>query len=209
MAKQVLLNARSYLTYDVDRINLSWFLWLSLRLWRKFSVFYEFEIVFGSHVIRFSAQSNVRLICYWSDWKGTYLTWPRNCLLWKGKMSTIPSVWKNLFCRHQVGNDLLWEKIACILINFYTDPDTQTQVRASFEPIHVISHWPRYLFWPGPKFMKMPFKVIFWPFYLLVFWPRCTTVSFDMVCPPNKITYFLTYYVFLWTLTQISLLTWY
>ena len=84
----------------------------------------------------------------------------------KGKMSTLSSVWKNLFCRHLEGNDLLWDTIVYILINFYTDPDTQIQVRASFEPIHVIAHWPRYLSWPGPKFMKMPFKVIFWPFYL-------------------------------------------
>ena len=111
----------------------------------------------------------------------------RNCLLWKGKMSTLPCVSKNLFCRHLEQHDLLWDTIVCILINFYTDPDTQTQVRASFDPIHVIAHWPRYLFWPGPKFMKMPFKVIFWPFYLLVFWLRCTTASFDMVCHPNKI----------------------
>ena len=88
----------------LDRIphTTGWILRFPLRLWKKFSVFSEFEIVFGSHVIRFSAQSNVRLICYWSDWKGTYLTWPRNCLLWKGKMSTLPSVWKNLFCRHLV-----------------------------------------------------------------------------------------------------------
>ena len=143
----------------------------------------------------------MRLICYWSDWKGTYLTWPRNCLLWKGKMSTLPSVWKNLFCRHLEQNDLLWDTICCILINFYTDPNTQTEVRASCDPIHVIAHWPRYLFWPGPKFMKMSFYLIFWPdtkwmdipFYLLLFWPRCTKASFDMVCHPNKI-YLLTYF---------------
>ena len=137
----------------------------------------------------------MRLICYWSDWKGTYLTWPRNCLLWKGKMSTLPSVWKNLFCRHLVQNDLLWDTIVGNLINFYTDPDTQTQVRASFDPMQVIERWPIYLFWLVPKFMKMPFYLIFWPstkwmdvpFYLLVFWPRCTTASFDMVSHPNKI----------------------
>ena len=133
MVKQVLLNARSYFTYD--RRNLLWFLWLSLRLWRKFSVFSEFEIVFGSHVIRFSAQSNVRLICYWSDWKGTYLTWPRNCLLWKGKMSTLPSVWKNLYLQ-TFRTKWFIMRYNCLYSN-------------------QLLHWPRYsnsgesLFWPN------------------------------------------------------------
>ena len=70
---------------------------------------------------------------------------------------------------------------------------TQTQVRASFDPIHVIAHWPRYLFWPGPKFMKMPFKVIFWPFYLLVFWPRWPQPLLTWYVTQIKYTHLLTY----------------
>ena len=53
------------------------------------------EIVFGSRVIRCSAGSNVRLICYWTDWKATYLTRSRNCLLFKREI--IPQSFSGLY----------------------------------------------------------------------------------------------------------------